>query len=254
MRRKKALLDTIKSWPDLSEAKVEARYKEMDKDLVGEPPPATKNIDFDNWMDKQRTRLKKKLTDAGVTFKPEDVDKWLFFGITVDPSGVNANIKRHRDYQLRVLAIFEEVAEAVTDKKGLGTQPISLFETDPQKPEGTGTTPVSVLHLDNFAYHTPEETGPLDTKGYADAALQKSGYHPPTYPRTIRTTSKALRCPSPFRRPKVGIHQPHQRGADRPAQVGRQRKVLCRAGKSGLRTHLRRLSRRAQRHDCSANI
>ena len=176
---KKALVETISQWPDFSNKRLNARYTDA--------PPATKAVDFDNWMDAQRKRLSKKLADASVAFSQTEFDKHLFFGINTDTElskkSVDLNSKasvRHHDYQLRILAIMEDVVDSLAPRTG--TVAISKFETDTAKPEPVDTAPAGALTFVNFSFHSPNETAMSDEKGYENALI-KSGYSKPTNAR-----------------------------------------------------------------------
>lgn len=173
---KKALVETVSQWADFSNKRLNARYTDA--------PPAARPVDFDNWMDAQRKRLSKKLTDAGVAFSQTEFDAKLFFGVNTDAElskrAVDLNSKasvRHHDYQLRILAIMEDVVDSLVPRTG--TMAITKFETDPVKPEPVDTAPTGALSFVSFTFHAPTETATSIEKGYENALL-KSGYTKPT--------------------------------------------------------------------------
>ncbi len=165
-----ALTDTIAKWPNMSEAELNKRYKDA--------PTAAEAIKFDEWMDVQRKRIRAKLEGASVQVYPR-FEQDLFLGVNVD-AAPNKDVRRHRDYQLRVLNIVDEIAEALAAKTG--SEKIWTFETDPTKPEAESTTQVGPLRFDGFTYHLPEETAELEKKAYLKALDKGGNYKPPTDP------------------------------------------------------------------------
>ncbi len=171
---KKDLIESIQKSPDFSQKSLNTRYAAA--------PSAAKNIEFDNWMELQRKRLNDKLATAKIV-PPADFDARLFAGVHIDPSlsqlPVDLNSKgstRHRDYQLRLLAIVDEIVEALIPRTG--TLPISKFETDPAKQESTESVQAGALRLESFTFRGPKETADLDKKAF-DKAMANTGWKQP---------------------------------------------------------------------------
>ena len=172
---KKELIKTLEKWPDFSAKNLNSRYSDA--------PLATRNIEFDNWMEAQRKRLNKRLASATVA-PPADFDTKLFFGVNIDPAlsnkPVDLNSKasiRHRDFQLRILSIVDDIVEALVSQKD--NLQVTKFETDPAKPETTENIKIGPVALASFTFHGPDETTKADSKGY-DNALARSGWKPPS--------------------------------------------------------------------------
>jgi hypothetical protein len=156
---KAALIDTIKTWPQLADIKeLQKRYPAA--------PADNAPIDFNKWMGEQRTRLRTKLTEAGIV--PPDFDKLMPVSKGLDPSSVDPT--KHRDYQLRLLALIDDVVEALGPRTG--SMPILQFETDPQKPEPAATAQVGALSMLDFRFHTTEETKKAQGTGYDEAQVK----------------------------------------------------------------------------------
>lgn len=178
---KTAVIDGIKAWPQLADLKtLRKRYPDA-------PPSATDKLGFDKWLGDQRTRIGKKLTDGGV--QPPNLDK-LLPGGTDDAS---VELIRHGDYKLRLLALIDDVADAVIPRAG--NVSILQFETDPVKDEPIATAPAGALSVLDFKFRTADETRAAQTKAYAEA-LTKGGRPPkPGGPSATDPTFKGPEMP-----------------------------------------------------------
>src|SRR6185295_17700865 len=79
---------------------------------------------------------------------------------------------RHRDYQLRLLALIDDVVDALVPRTG--SMIVLRFETDPLKEEPKDTAQVGALSLLDVKFRTADETKAAQAKAYIDAQT-KSG-------------------------------------------------------------------------------
>lgn len=123
------------------------------------------SIEFDNYISKLRETFVAKLKAAGVQ-APANFDLLTFSDSGMDDR--SAEIKRHRDYRLRYMAVLEEVVDALCAK--LGSVNLSTFETNPETAETAKTEAAGPLALLKFAFHLAEENAKLTAANY-DKAL-----------------------------------------------------------------------------------
>jgi hypothetical protein len=147
----------------------------------------TGDTQFDAWLGERRAKLLESATAAGLKIPDQKDNPAARSILMLDPSNESAaDVRLHRAYRLRQLALLEETVAILSRK--YGRQQVSKFENDPLKPEPAETVEVGPIALEQFSIVLPKDLAERRRNTYEEAL--KRGGRPAVSDRERRTPSE----------------------------------------------------------------